>query len=74
MFMFMAECVLDFDGVLNLIDLWGFSRGEGFLRCFRGVWKLGYIGIAYFCGVLMYFTMICAEIRFGWDYVATRVA
>ena len=22
----------------------------------------------------MYFTMICAEIRFGWDYVATRVA
>ena len=25
-------------------------------------------------GVLMYFTMICAEIRFGWDYVATRVA
>ena len=22
----------------------------------------------------MYFTMICAAIRFGWDYVATRVA
>ena len=22
----------------------------------------------------MYFTMICAEICFGWDYVATRVA
>ena len=22
----------------------------------------------------MYFTMICAEIHFGWDYVATRVA
>ena len=22
----------------------------------------------------MYSTMICAEIRFGWDYVATRVA
>ena len=22
----------------------------------------------------MYFTMICAEIRFRWDYVATRVA
>ena len=32
------------------------------------------IGITCFCGVTMYFTMICAEICFGWDYVATRVA
>ena len=47
---------------------------EVFLRCFRGVWKLGYIGFACFCGILMYFTMICAEIRFRWKYVATRVA
>ena len=36
--------------------------------------KDGYIGIAYFYGVPMYFTLICAEIRFEWDYVATRVA
>ena len=27
-----------------------------------------------FRGILMYFTMICAEIRFGRDYVASRVA
>ena len=65
--------------MLNLIDLF-FSRGEGetvlegVFEVFSRVWKLGYIGIACFCGITMYFTMICAEIRFGWDYVATRVA
>ena len=37
-------------------------------------WKGGYIGIECFYGVLMYSTMICAAIRFGWDYVASRVA
>ena len=45
----------------------------GFLGSLDGFF-FGYIGIAYFCGVSMYFTMIRAEIRFGWDYVATRVA
>ena len=54
-------------GLLNLFD-WGFFGGGG------RFWKGGYIGIACFCGIPMYFTMICAEIRFGWDYVASRVA
>ena len=35
---------------------------------------LDLIDMGCFRGILMYFTLICAEIRFEWDYVATRVA
>ena len=35
---------------------------------------LDLIDMGCFRGILMYFTLICAEIRFGRDYVATRVA
>ena len=60
----------------------GLSGIAGCLICLIGdflegggrFWKGGYIGIACSYGVPMYFTLICAEIRFGWDYVATRVA
>ena len=31
-------------------------------------------GLLGFLGSLMYFTMICAEIRLEWNYVASRVA
>ena len=60
----------------------GLSGIAGCLICLIGdflegggrFWKGGYIGIECFYGVLMYSTMICAAIRFGWVYVATRVA
>ena len=35
---------------------------------------LDLIDMGCFRGILMYFTLICAEIRFDWDYVASRVA